>query len=131
MKHTLNAGLSPLTYTVHLIAVYILSLFTYAIEVWGPALLKKHLNRIDKFLARAYRYRYTDTKYDISSIIEQKSKVLFGKISNDKEHVLYKLLPEERGKILRRREHNFILPQVKTERFKRSYVNRCLFNYFN
>ena len=29
----------------------ILSLFTYALEVWGPALLKKHLNRIDKFLA--------------------------------------------------------------------------------
>ena len=73
----------------------ILSLFTYAIEVWGPALLKKHLNGIDKFLARAYRYRYTDTKYNVSSIIEQKSKVLFSKISNDKGHVLYKLLPEE------------------------------------
>ena len=29
----------------------ILLLFTYAIEVWGPALLKKHLNQIDKFLA--------------------------------------------------------------------------------
>ena len=109
----------------------ILLLFTYAIEVWGPALLKKHLNQIDKFLARAYRYRYTDTKYDISSIIRQKSKILFSKISNDKEHVLYKLLPEEREKILQRREHNFILPQVKTERFKRSYVNRCLFIYFN
>ena len=108
----------------------ILLLFTYAIEVWGPALLKKHLNQIDKFLARAYRYRYTDTKYDISSV-RQKSKILFSKISNDKEHVLYKLLPEEREKILQRREHNFILPQVKTERFKRSYVNRCLFIYFN
>ena len=71
------------------------------------------------------------TKYDLSSIIEQKSKILFSKICNDKEHVLYKLLPEEREKILRRREHNFTLPQVKTERFKRSYVNRCLFNYFN
>ena len=106
----------------------ILLLFTHAIEVWGPALLKKHLNRIDKFLARVYRYRYTDTKYNISSIVEQKSKVLFSKISNDKEHVLYKLLPEEREKILRRREHNLILPQVKTERFKRSYVNRCVNN---
>ena len=93
--------------------------------------MKKHLNRIDKFLARAYRHRYTDTKYDISSIIERKSKILLSKISNDIEHVLYKLLPEETEKNLRRREHNFILPQVKTERFKRSYVNRCLFNYFN
>ena len=37
----------------------------------------------------------------------------------------------KRGKKLRRREHNFTLPQVKTERFKRSYVNKCLFNYFN
>ena len=93
--------------------------------------MKKHLNRIDKILARAFRYRYTDTKYNISSIIEQKSKVLFSKISNDKEHVLYKLLPEERENILRRREHNIILLQVYTERFKRSYVNRCLFNYFD
>ena len=109
----------------------IFSLFTYAIEVWGPALLKKNLNRVDKFLAQAYRCRYTNTKYNISSIIEQKSKVLFSKISNDKEHVLYKLLPEERERILRRREQNFILPRVKTERFKPSYVNRCLLNYFN
>ena len=57
---------------------------TDAIEVWGPALLKNHLNRIDQFLAQAYPYRYTDTKYNISSIIEQKSKDLFSKICDDK-----------------------------------------------
>jgi hypothetical protein len=39
-------------------------------------------------------------------------------------------LPEKRQKILRKRDHPFTLPQVRTERFKRSFVNRCLFDYF-
>ena len=32
------------------------SLFTYAIEVWGSALLNKYLKRIDQFFKRARRY---------------------------------------------------------------------------
>ncbi len=37
----------------------IMSLFYYCIEVWGSALQKKCLERIDKFFRRAYRYGYT------------------------------------------------------------------------
>ena len=37
-------------------------------------------------------------------------------------------IPEsKRTRSLRERKHNYILPKVKTERFKRVYVNRCLF----
>ena len=32
----------------------IMSVFKYGIEVWGSALEKKYLNRIDKFLRRAH-----------------------------------------------------------------------------
>ena len=43
-------------------------------------------------------------------------------------HVLDDLLPPKRNKVLRERGHDdFILPRVKTERFKRAFVNRCLF----
>ena len=57
-------------------------------------------------------------------------QVLFSKISNDKGHVLYKLLPEEREKIYE--DVNVTLFFRKSrQRFKRSYVNRCLFSYIN
>ena len=40
------------------------------------------------------------------------------------------LLPPERTMdTLRKRRHNYILPLVRTERFKRTFINRCLFSY--
>lgn len=108
----------------------ILSLFLYGIEMWGSALQKKYLERIDKFFKCAYRYGYLLEKYTMSELIETRDRILFNRILNNPEHVLYELLPEKRQKVLRKREHPFILPKVRTERFKRSFINRCLFDYF-
>ena len=107
-----------------------MSLFYYCIEVWGSALQKKYLDRIDKFFRRAYRYGYTTKSIKISEVIEERDRKLFSKIVSNPEHALHELLPVCKQRILRQREHNFILPQIKTERFKRSFINRCLFNYF-
>ena len=106
------------------------SLFLYGIEIWGSALQKKYLERIDKFFKRAYRYGYVLKEYKMSELIETRDRVLFNRILDNPEHILYELLPEKRQKILRKRDHPFTLPQVRTERFKRSFVNRCLFDYF-
>jgi hypothetical protein len=108
----------------------IMSLFYYCIEVWGSALQNKYLDRIDKFFRRAYRYGYTTKGIKISEVIEERNRKLFRKIESNPEHALHELLPVCKQRILRQREHNFILPQIKTERFKRSFINRCLFNYF-
>ena len=108
----------------------ILSLFYYGIEVWGSALLKKYLERIDQFFRRAYRYGYVLKEYKMSELIEERDKTLFNKIVNDPDHVLYDLLPVKRLRVLRERGHPFILPKIKTERFKRTFLNRCLFDYF-
>ena len=56
---------------------------------------------------------------------------LFEKICNNPDHPLYELLPPIRQRPLIEREHDFILPKVKTERFRRSFLNRCLFNNFS
>ena len=108
----------------------IMSLFYYSIEEWGSALQKKDLDRIDKFFRRAHRYGYTTKNIKISEVIEERDRKLFKKIVSNPEHVLHELLPMCKQRILRQREHNFILPQIKTERFKRSFINRCLFNCF-
>jgi hypothetical protein len=39
------------------------------------------------------------------------------------------LLPPSRQLELRNRGHEYELPRVRTERFKRVFVNRCLFNF--
>ena len=57
---------------------------------------------------------------------------LFAKIVNsDSDHILYDLLPEKKSRYLRERKHSFILPKIRTERFKRPFLNKCLFDYFN
>jgi hypothetical protein len=106
----------------------ILSLFHYRIEVWGSALQNKYLQRIDKFLRRAYRFGYTLKEYKILQLVEDKAS--FAKIVEDPDHALHNLLPEKRSRTLRDRKHSFIPPMIKTERFKRSFLNRCLFDYF-
>jgi hypothetical protein len=40
-------------------------IFLSRLEVWGSALEKKYLERIDKFLRRAYRYGYTTKSVQI------------------------------------------------------------------
>ena len=86
----------------------ILSLFLYGIEIWGSALQKKYLERIDKFFKRAYRYGNVLKEY---KMIETRDRILFNRILDNLEHILYELLPEKRQKNLRKRDHPFILPK--------------------
>ena len=109
----------------------ILSLFYYGIEVWGSAIQSKYPQRIDKFFRRAYKFGYTLKEYKISHLVEERDKSLFAKIVNDSDDILYDLLLEKKSRFLREREHSFTLPKIKTERFKRSFLNRCLFDYFD
>ena len=65
----------------------------------------------------------------MSELIEAETdRILLNRTLDNPEHILYELLPEKRQKNLRKCDHPFILPKVRTERFKRSFVNRhvCL-----
>jgi hypothetical protein len=84
----------------------ILSLFQYGIEVWGCALQNKYLQRIDKFLRRAYPFEYTLKEYKISQLVEENDKALFAKIVKDPDHALHNLLPEKISRNLRERKHS-------------------------
>lgn len=63
----------------------------------------------------------------METIIKVKDDKLFEKITSP-SHPLHDLLPPVKTRQLRDRGHNYILPRVNTERFKRVFVNRCLFN---
>ena len=63
----------------------------------------------------------------MSDVIKNRDSDLFNRIASNKGHVLYDLFRPKRNRALRDRGHDFILPRVKAELFKRAFVNRCLF----
>ena len=67
----------------------------------------------------------------ISDVIKNRDSNLFNRITSDTGHVLYDLFPPKRNTVLRERGHGFILPRVKTERFKRAVENRCLLKFIS
>ena len=100
----------------------------YAIEVWGGAFESKYIKRIDSFLKRAFKFGFTNNYIPFKTIIKNSDLKLWNNITKNCNHCLHNLLPEKRTRKLRNRAHNYILPRVCTERFKRSFINRCLFD---
>ena len=106
----------------------ILSVFTYAIEVWGCAFCSKYLSRTDKLFARCYKLDYCLKHLSILDIRHNRDvKLLWLRISSTNT-ALSDLLPPQRTRQLITRSHNYILPNVHTSRFKSVFINRCLFN---
>ena len=99
------------------------------IEVWASAHYSKYLSHIDKFCKRALRYGYTSKYTPIMDVIKMKDRLLWDEIISDSTNPLHELLPVQRARSLRKRGHNYILPPVRTERFKRCFFNRCLFEF--
>jgi hypothetical protein len=79
----------------------ILSLFLYGIKIWGSALQKKYLEGIDMFFKRAYRYGYGYLlkEYKMSELIETRDRILFNRILDNPEHILFELLLKKDKKI--------------------------------
>ena len=86
------------------------------------------MSQIDKLFKRAFKYGYSIEKLHILDIINTKDKKLWDKIIANPSHALYTLLPPKRKLQLRGRGHDCELPNIRAERFKRVFLNRCLFD---
>ena len=58
---------------------HIMSVFTYAIEVWAYANGSKYLSKIDKFCKRAWKHGYTKDRIVIDIVILTRDKQLWEK----------------------------------------------------
>ena len=87
----------------------ILSVFIYAIEVWGCAFYSKYLSRIDKLFVRCYKLGYCLKQHSILDIRRDRDMKLWRRISSTNT-ALRNLLPPQRTRQLRTRSHNYILP---------------------
>ena len=60
----------------------IMSVFTYAIEIWACAFDGKHLSKIDKFCERAWKYGYTNECILINNINQVGNRQLWEKVTD-------------------------------------------------
>ena len=105
----------------------ILSVFTYAIEVWGCTFYGEYLSKIDKLFARCYKLGYYLKQHSILDIRRNRDMKLWRRISSTNT-ALSDLLPPQRTRQMRTKSHNYILLNVRTSRFKSVFINRCLFD---
>ena len=106
----------------------IMSLFTYCIRVWGVAAYTKYLSQIDRLVRRAFRFGYIRHELSIQQVIKDRDVRLWKSIMATSLHPLKDLLPPLKNRALRGRSHPYQIPRVNTERFKKCFVNRCLFD---
>jgi len=109
----------------------IMSLFTYAIEMWACAYYRKYLSQIDRFCKWALRYGYNSKYTPITEVIRAKDRLLWDKITTNSTCPLHKLLPPHRPRSLRKRGHPYILPHVRTEHYKRCFVSDAFLTLSN
>ena len=72
----------------------LMSLFLYAIEVWGCAFQDKYISRFDKFCKHSLRFGYTSKQISFKNIIADRDRSLWNKLNNDPDHclIIYVLL---------------------------------------
>ena len=102
----------------------VLPIFTYGLPVYGAS--DSDLNVIKRFLDRCHKRQFTSQPVSIFNLLEQQDKSAFNRAINN--HMLGAITPKEKEMAynLRRRCH---LPQIYTERYKKTFVNRLIFKY--
>ena len=105
-----------------------MSLFTYCITVGGVAAYPKYLSQIDRLLRRVFRFGYIQHETSIQQVIEDRDVRLGKSIMGTSSHPLQDRLPLLKNRALRGRSHPYQIPRVNTERFKKCFVNRRLFD---
>ena len=109
----------------------ILSLFTYFIRVWGFADYTKYLSQIDRLLRRAFRFGYIQHETSIQQVIKDRDVRLWKKYYGcflASPAGSSPPPPPLKNRVLRGRSHLHQIPRVNTERFKKCFVNRRLFD---
>ena len=110
----------------------VVSRISYAVSAWGGWVCSHDKNQFDAIMKKAHKYGYTTEIRSFNDIRQKADLSLIRKMQSDR-HCLHHLLPPIKQKELvertRQREHDFILPSLRTELAKNVFPTRILFNY--
>lgn len=105
----------------------VLSQLTYALPVYAAS--PPELTMVQNFLTRCYKRKYISSHLNIYSLLEKSDRALFKKIKNQPNHPLREIMPKTKPYSIKLRRQEPQWPRITTERFKNSFVNRCIFKY--
>ena len=128
----LRDGGMPLSCLDVVFCSLIVSRITYCLSAWGGLITADQVDRINAVFKRAKRYGFTDEDYIFEGLLECADSGMFASMQTS-DHCLHHLLPAVRqcASQLRARGHDFILPKCCFTLYKRSFLPRCLYKYFN
>ena len=112
-------------------------LMEYSCQLWHGGLTESQHNLLESIQERALRiahpslpYKEALDKSHLDSLVDRRDKLcnrLF-QAAKHPNHKLHFLLPPERTvRLHTRNAYKYALPKVKTERYKNSFINYCLF----
>ena len=109
----------------NLFKTLVLPIFTYGLAVYGAS--DSDLNVIQRFLDRCHKRHFTSQTVSIFNLLEQQDKPAFKSAINN--HMLGAIIPNKKELVYNLRRKRCHLPQIKTERYKKTFVNRFIFEY--
>ena len=85
------------------------------------------LNFIQRFLDRCHKRHFTSQTVSIFNLLEQQDNSAFKRaINND---MLGAIIPKDKELVYNLRRRRCHHPQIKTERYKKTFVNRLISKY--
>jgi hypothetical protein len=107
---------------------FVIPKLLYCSEIWSAYCNVKQKHKFDSIIKVAMKLGLLE-KTNFEKICSIKDQKLFTKVTSNQRHLLHDLLPAKRANRYNCRErfHNFSLPCVRTELFKKAFINRCLF----
>ncbi|CAB3996478.1 Hypothetical predicted protein, partial [Paramuricea clavata] len=105
----------------------VLSQLTYGLSVIAAS--PPELTTIQNVLTRCYKRRYTSEQIDINILLEQTDRKLFEKLCKQNNHPLREICPKIKEYTVKLRTQEALWPNISTERFKNSFINRCILRY--
>ena len=85
------------------------------------------LNVIQRFLDMCHKRHFTSQIVSIFNLLKQQDKFAFKRAINN--HMLGAIIPKEKELVYNLRRRRCHLPQIKTESYKKTFVNRIIFKY--
>ena len=109
----------------------VVSRIMYAMQAVSFLVNQADIVRINAVFKKAHRWGLTTKLLRFENLATQADAKLFRALKN-KDHCLHQLLPDKRTNYslnLRKRGHDYCLPELQTELHKSSFINRCLFKF--
>ena len=85
------------------------------------------LNVMQRFLDRCHKRHFTSQTVRIFNLLEQQDKSAFKRAIDN--HMLGAIIPKDKELVYNLRRRRCHLPKIKTEKNKKTFVNRLIFKY--